>query len=122
MDFDMNDPMIQQSVKVLGEAATIEMLQKAEETDSTPICCHHCPYTDCSRNGTYNAEWLMMCSKYARYKRTHVVEKKKLTADEKIARLEKVVCLLGSSPRISDDVASKEEFLRLIDEIKSDLG
>lgn len=120
MEFDLTSPSVKRCIEELGEDTTLEWLQDAEKTDSTPICCLHCPYTDCPFNNTYNSVWLMRCSRYLDYKHSGQIQKKELSVEERIARLERLFIL--ASPFITvynpDDA---KEFKKIINSMGGDL-
>ena len=116
IQFDMENPVVKKCIEALGEESTIEMLQNAEKTDSTPVCCLHCPYIDCKYNGNYGAEWLMGCVRYGEYKRTGVLEKKKLSLEDRIARLERLFVLAGPFIRVYRP-ESEIEFRKILKEL-----
>lgn len=120
IEFNLDDPDVKHSIESLGEYTTLEMLQTTEKTDSTPVCCLHCPYTDCEHNGKYSAEWLMSCLRYDRYKRTGILEKKELSVEERLVRLERLFILASPFIRIYNP-KDEQEFKKIINGMGGDL-
>lgn len=117
IQFDMENPMVKKCIERLGEESTLELLNKAKEEDHTPVCCLHCPYTDCSYNGTYDMGWLMKCARYANYVNTmRSVGEKKLSLEDRIARLERLFVLAGPFIRVYRP-ESEIEFRKILKEL-----